>query len=52
MEVEIDLFVDGCRIITNEKDFSWGYCDEQLGTDQIKELLESLGHSVKLEEIF
>lgn len=52
MELEIDLFVDGCRIIAENESFSWEYNDEELGTPQIKKLLEFLGHTVNLEEVY
>ena len=51
-EINIEWMCDGWTVIVDGKRFSWDHNDEDMGTEGIKALLEYLGHSVAVEEVY
>lgn len=51
-EINIEQMSDGWTVIVDDKRFSWDHNDEDMGTEGIKALLEYLGHSVTVEEVY
>jgi hypothetical protein len=51
-DIIIDEYCDGWTIKVDDKRFRWDHNDEDMGTVAIKELLEYLGYSVRVEECY
>jgi hypothetical protein len=51
-EIHITHYSDGWSIEVDHRGFYWNHNDEDLGTIEIKNLLEHLGHTVTLEECY
>ena len=51
-DIEIEWYCDGWAVKVDGKRFSWDHNDEDMGTASIKALLEHLGHTVSIEEIY
>ena len=50
--IEIEKYCDGWAVKVDGKRFSWNHNDEDMGTKGIKALLEHLGHTVSIEEVY
>ena len=51
-DIEIEQYCDGWAVKVDGKRFRWDHNDEDMGTKGIKALLEHLGHTVSIEEVY
>ena len=51
-DIEIEQYCDGWAVKVDSKRFRWDHNDEDMGTKGIKALLEYLGHTVSIEEVY
>ena len=51
-DIEIEQYCDGWAVKVDGKRFGWDHNDEDMGTKGIKALLEYLGHTVSIEEVY
>jgi len=51
-DIKIEQYCDGWTVKVDGKSFHWDHNNEDMGTEDIKELLEYLGHTVIVEECY
>jgi hypothetical protein len=51
-QIVVEQYCDGWCVNIDGNRFYWNHNDEDLGTQSIRELLEYLGHSVEVEEVY
>ena len=51
-DITIEMYCDGWKVEVDGKNFSWDHNEEDMGVSSIKELLEYLGHSIEVEEVY
>lgn len=51
-DIQIEQYSDGWAIEVDGRRYRWDHNDGDLGVDSIKLLLEYLGHTVTVEDIY
>lgn len=51
-QIVVEQYCDGWCVQVDGERFSWNHNDEDLGTESIKALLEYLGHTVEIEDVY
>lgn len=51
-KIIIEQMCDGWRVNIDGESFAWDHNDEDLGVGSIQALLEHLGHTVEIEEVY